>query len=91
MASCHPPGGSSVTRKTGLTVPVLSLAVAATALTSGCASIVHGGPRSVPVASNPPGATVSIYGRDGKAVVVIAKSQATENELAAMQLVTPEG
>jgi hypothetical protein len=37
-------------------------------LVSGCATIVHGGPRSVPVASNPPGATVSIYDRDGKQV-----------------------
>jgi hypothetical protein len=38
------------------------------AVTSGCASIFHGGPRTVPVASNPPGATVSIYDRDGKVV-----------------------
>ena len=37
-------------------------------LMSGCASIVHGGPRSVPVASNPPGASVVIFDRDGKEI-----------------------
>jgi hypothetical protein len=30
---------------------------------TGCATIVHGGPRSISVASTPPGATVSIYDR----------------------------
>lgn len=41
----------------------LSSVIAASVLLSGCASIVHGGPRSVPVASSPPGAKVSIYDR----------------------------
>jgi hypothetical protein len=45
-----------------------SLAVTAT-LASGCASIAHPGPRKIPVASSPPGATVSIYDRDGKEVM----------------------
>ena len=35
---------------------------------SGCASIVHGGPRPVSVASTPAGATVSIYDRDNTLV-----------------------
>jgi hypothetical protein len=35
---------------------------------SGCATIVHGGPRPVSVASTPPGATVSIYDRDNTLV-----------------------
>jgi len=30
---------------------------------SGCATIVHSGPRSIPIASSPPGAKVSIYDR----------------------------
>jgi hypothetical protein len=47
---------------------LVSVLVAAT-LTSGCASIVHGGPRSVPVASNPPGATVTVYDRSGTQVM----------------------
>lgn len=34
----------------------------------GCATIVHGGPRAIPVASSPPGAKVSIYDRDNKLV-----------------------
>jgi hypothetical protein len=38
-------------------------------LSSGCATIVHGGPRDVPVASTPPGATVTIYDRDGQQVM----------------------
>ena len=46
----------------------LSSIVITATLASGCASIVHGGPRSVPVASNPPGATVSIFDRDGNQV-----------------------
>ncbi len=44
-------------------------ALAAAMLVSGCATIVHSGPRSIPVASNPPGAKVSIYDRDGKLVM----------------------
>jgi hypothetical protein len=35
---------------------------------AGCASIVHRGPREIPIASNPTGATVSIYDRDGAPV-----------------------
>jgi hypothetical protein len=38
-------------------------------LSSGCATIVHSGSRDVPVTSSPPGATVTIYDRDGKAVM----------------------
>ena len=34
----------------------------------GCATIVHGGPRAVSVASDPPGAKVSIYDRDNALV-----------------------
>jgi hypothetical protein len=34
----------------------------------GCASIVHGGPRAIPVSSSPPGATVSIYDRSNKLI-----------------------
>jgi hypothetical protein len=37
-------------------------------LITGCATIIHGGPRALPVASTPPGATVSIYDRAGKQV-----------------------
>lgn len=37
-------------------------------LASGCASIVHSGPRSIPVTSSPIGATVTIYDRDGQKV-----------------------
>jgi hypothetical protein len=52
----------------GFRVFALSTVAIAAVLSSGCASIVHGGPRTVPVASNPPGAKVSIYDRDGKVV-----------------------
>jgi len=41
---------------------------AATVFASGCASIVHSGLRSIPVASEPPGAQVTIYNRDNEAV-----------------------
>jgi len=44
--------------------------VAATVFAGGCASIVHSGPRSVPIASTPPGATVSIYDRSNNVVSV---------------------
>ena len=40
----------------------------ACAALSGCATIVHGGPRSVAVASNPPGAKVTIYDRSNSVV-----------------------
>ena len=46
-----------------------AVVLAATILASGgCATIVHGGPRSIPVASTPPGAKVSIYDRDNTMV-----------------------
>ena len=44
-------------------------ALAATVFVSGCATIVHNGPRSIPVTSTPPGATVSIYDRDDTLVM----------------------
>ena len=37
--------------------------VLAALMTSGCATIVNSGPRSIPIASTPPGAKVSIYDR----------------------------
>jgi hypothetical protein len=46
----------------------LVLAAASAFLASGCATIVHNGPRSLPVSSDPPGAMVSIYDRGGKQV-----------------------
>jgi len=36
---------------------------------TGCATIVHSGPRSIPVASTPPGATVTVYDRSNKVVL----------------------
>jgi len=42
---------------------IAAVIAAATAL-SGCASIVHNGPRPISVASTPPGATVTIYDRN---------------------------
>jgi len=47
----------------------LALLGALSLLSSGCASIVHSGPRDVAVVSSPPGATVSIFDRDGKQVM----------------------
>jgi hypothetical protein len=35
---------------------------------TGCATILHSGPRAVSVASSPPGATVSIYDRSNKLI-----------------------
>jgi hypothetical protein len=40
-----------------------------TALSGGCATIVHNGPRAIPIASSPPGAKVSIYDRTNKLVM----------------------
>jgi hypothetical protein len=40
-----------------------ALLIGACAAATGCATIVHSGPRSVSVASTPPGATVAIYDR----------------------------
>lgn len=47
----------------------LALLSAVALLSSGCATIVHSGPRDVPVTSSPPGATVTIFDRDGKQVM----------------------
>ena len=46
-----------------------ALAALTMMLSSGCASIVHGGPRTIPMTSTPPGATVTIYDRDGQQVM----------------------
>jgi hypothetical protein len=46
-------------------LPAISLASVAL---SGCATIVHGGPRTISVASTPPGAAVSIYDRSNSLV-----------------------
>ena len=43
--------------------------VGACAALGGCATIVHGGPRSIPVASTPAGAKVSIYDRSDTLVL----------------------
>ena len=40
----------------------------ACAVMSGCATIVHGGPRAISIASNPPGAKVSIFDRSNTLV-----------------------
>src|SRR6516225_5305984 len=50
------------------TICVLA-ALGACAALSGCASIVHGGPRNIPVASTPAGAKVSIYDRSNSLVM----------------------
>lgn len=48
----------------------MALAIISTAsLTSGCATIVHSGPRAIPVASSPPGAKVTIYDRSNELVM----------------------
>ena len=49
-------------------ITVAAVFGACTAL-SGCATIVHSGPRAIPVASSPPGAKVSIYDRSNKLVL----------------------
>jgi len=46
---------------------VVAMLSAATAIT-GCATIVHSGPRAISVASTPPGAKVSIYDRSNTLV-----------------------
>lgn len=51
-----------------ITKSVMLLALTGTIALSGCASIVHGGPRSIPIASTPPGAKVSIYDRSNTMV-----------------------
>lgn len=51
-----------------MSILVPALVISASFLSGGCASIVHSGPRSIPVASTPPGAKVSIYDRDNAIV-----------------------
>ena len=46
----------------------IAAAIGVCTVLSGCATIVHGGPRPVSVASTPPGATVSIYDRNNTLV-----------------------
>jgi hypothetical protein len=46
-----------------------ALAFVACIAVSGCATIVNSGPRSIPVASSPPGAKVSIYDRSNTLVM----------------------
>jgi hypothetical protein len=46
-----------------------ALIIAASVFASGCATIVHSGPRKVPVASTPPGAKVTIYDRSNAMVL----------------------
>jgi hypothetical protein len=60
----------NLTRPTRDALKWLSVAAIAGALTalSGCATIVHSGPRQISVASTPPGARVSIYDRDNTLV-----------------------
>ena len=45
------------------------VALGAAAAVSGCASIVHSGPRNIPIASTPAGAKVSIYDRSNSLVM----------------------
>lgn len=48
---------------------IASLVIGAAAVfAGGCATIVHSGPRAIPVASDPPGAHVTIFNRDNEAV-----------------------
>lgn len=51
-----------------MTIAALAVSIFAIQSLSGCATIVHGGPRSIPVSSTPPGASVTIYNQDGKEV-----------------------
>jgi hypothetical protein len=48
----------------------ISTVLGACAALSGCATIVHNGPRQISVASTPPGAKVSIYDRSNNLVQV---------------------
>jgi hypothetical protein len=50
------------------TIMALAILVAAS-VTSGCATIVHSGPRVIPISSSPPGAKVSIYDRSNELVM----------------------
>jgi hypothetical protein len=57
-------GRNSMLRK----ISVAAMFSACTVI-AGCATIVHGGPRAIPVASTPPGAKVSIYDRSNTLVL----------------------
>jgi hypothetical protein len=46
-----------------------ALVLAVSLMAGGCATIVHSGPRAIPIASTPPGAQVSVYDRDNKLVM----------------------
>ena len=46
-----------------LTKIAIAISLGICSAISGCATIVHSGPRAIPVASTPPGAKVSIYDR----------------------------
>lgn len=48
---------------------LLATAILTSSALTGCATIVHGGPRAVPVASTPAGAKVSIYDRSNTLVM----------------------
>jgi len=48
---------------------MIVLLLGACAALTGCATIFHGGPRAVPIASTPPGAKVSIYDRSNTLVM----------------------
>jgi hypothetical protein len=52
-----------------LRVMCVVVALGAAAAVSGCASIVHSGPRNIPIASTPAGAKVSIYDRSNSLVM----------------------
>jgi hypothetical protein len=47
----------------------LMVMLAAGTAVTGCATIVHSGPRAIPIASSPPGAKVSIYDRSNQLVM----------------------
>jgi hypothetical protein len=57
-------GGMSMLRQMSMVV-----VVGACAAITGCATIVHSGPRAISVASTPPGAKVSIYDRSNTLVM----------------------
>jgi drug/metabolite transporter (DMT)-like permease len=53
-----------------LRVIFVVVVLGAAAAVSGCATIVHSGPRTIPIASTPTGAKVSIYDRSDSLVMV---------------------
>jgi hypothetical protein len=52
-----------------LRIMCVGLVLGAAAAVSGCATIVHSGPRNIPIASTPAGAKVSIYDRSNSLVM----------------------